>query len=157
MMEQNPYAAPTAPVQDNPAIPEGRPWQVWVIFIFIMFGAVSNAGFLVMLANGRFPMTPESAAYFSGFGTAEYLFSSASIVIYVAAAVALLRMRRVALPLMVTHVVLGLGFIAYQFTRPGYAEMMGHAGGYVGMAVGELITVSIAVYTYKLFRSGRLQ
>jgi hypothetical protein len=156
-MEQNPYAKSNVPVRDDPSLPEGRPWPVWVIFIFVMFGAVSNAGFLVMLAMGKFPMTPQSSTYFSGFSTLDYSLSLISIVVYVAAAVALLRMRRVAMPLMLAHLVISLGLIAFQFTRPGYSEMINQSGGYVGMMVGEIITLSIALYTYRLLRSGSLK
>ncbi len=156
-MEHNPYAKPTAVVRDDPSIPQGRPWPVWVIFVFIMFGAVSNAGFLVMLALGKFPLTPETATYFNGFSTFDYWLSMISIALYVAAAIMLLRMRRVAFKLMIAHLVVGLGLIAYQFTRPGYAEMMNQSGGYVGMLVGEIIRVSIAIYVYQLLRAGRLQ
>jgi hypothetical protein len=155
-MEQNPYAKPTAEVRDDPSIPEGRPWPVWVIFIFIMFGAVSNAGFLLMLATGRFPMAPETSTYFSGFGGLDYSLSLISIAVYVTAAIALLRLRRIALRLMLVHLAISLGLIAFQFTRPGYTEMMAHSGGVVGLIVGEVIMVIITLYTYKLFRAGRL-
>jgi hypothetical protein len=155
-MEHNPYAKPTAEVRDNPSVPEGRPWQVWVIFVFIMFGAVSNAGFLAMLAAGKFPMTPESSQYFSGFGGLDYSLSLISLAVYVAAAIALLRMRRIALKLMVVHLVLSLGLIAYQFTRPGYSDMMAQASGLVGLIVGEVLMAVITLYTYSLFKAGRL-
>jgi hypothetical protein len=155
-MEQNPYARPTAEVRDDPSIPEGRPWPVWVVFVFVMFGAVSNAGFLLMLATGKFPMTPETSTYFNGFGALDYSLSLISMAVYVAAAIALLRMRRIALRLMLAHFALSLGLIAFQFTRLGYTEMIAHSGGVSGLIVGEVIMLTIVLYTLNLFRAGRL-
>jgi hypothetical protein len=162
MSNPNPYATPNSPVDDPPTPQDGkRPKLVWVIFLFSLLGVVSTLATTWLMATGNFPAPSEAHYdYMENIPPYQHAISVAGIAVYLAAAIALFRMKAVAFTLYAVHFGVTVVAFAVNWFNPHYQALIADAGavpGLTGLAIGWGVTVAILCYAYRLRRQGRLR
>jgi hypothetical protein len=158
----NPYATPNSPLGDPPAPQDGkRPKLVWVIFLFSLFGVVSTLATTWLTITGNFPAPSEAHLdYMQNIPAYQHAISLAGIVVYLAAAIALFRMKAVAFTLFAVHFAVSVVAFGVNWFNPHYQALIADAGavpGLIGLVVGWGIAGSILWYAWRLKQQGRLR
>jgi hypothetical protein len=156
-MPDNPYAPPSASVEDQPESPGKRPLWIWVVFIFVCFGIVSGFISTMMVLSGRVVPDAGTAAYVASLTWGDHILTLISYGLYLAAAITLFGLRAVAPKLFGAHLGLTLLVMAYHLVaKPGYAELF-RGPGAVGLVSGLAINVAIVLYSLRLRQGGVLR
>jgi hypothetical protein len=127
---------------------------VWAIFLYyvITLGMGLILQLEMLLGVARFP--PEQQALIGSMSTAERLFGIGVAILTLAAATALWRLRKVALPLFSCVFVLSLGTIAWQLQPGGLYSKIFAQGvvmtGVMMFSVGVGVLMSVAIWSYVL-------
>ncbi|HYX63995.1 MAG TPA: hypothetical protein VE935_07235 [Burkholderiales bacterium] len=155
-MGANPYAPPRAAVADTGEAKHGRPVLVWVICIVFGFGVIFGVISTIALLAGR-PIGGEAAARAVAYMTTlDHVYGLAMSAITAWAVVALFRLKRSALPILLAIFGLGLASVLLNsLFRPEYRALFAGPGIY-SVAAGWLINLAILGYVWRLRARGVL-
>jgi hypothetical protein len=158
-MENNPYAAPRAAVQD--VGPErGRPVLVWVITIFMGLGIVSSVVSTLLALNGT-PIGGDAViAYLKsvGIGTFDHLWGLVATAISGFAFIDLFRLKRRALPVLAALFAAGLVYVGMKLAlNPAYRTLFDNPGGTWSLYGGWALNLAIIGYVWWLRAKGTLK
>ena len=142
----------------EPAEP-GRPPLVWFIAGWYCWGLVATVFSFAIIAAGVLPMPDAQKRYFDSLTAFDYFCSASGIALNLTAAAALVALRRVAYPLFVAALALGVAATAYQVAAKEWLAAMGPMapGAVVGTVVGWSIHVAVIFYARSLARRGVLR
>lgn len=138
---------------------QGRPFLVWVIFLLLMFGSAAIVVSTVVALSGIIPPGIQTEMGMDAMRTIDYVVSLALTLIYFAAAVALIRMRKAALYLFVAAFCGEFGVLIWEIVDKSRAAVImsdGDMSQFVSM-ISIAIAFFICVYTLKLALAERLQ
>lgn len=159
-MSDNPYATPQAAVADprNDAPPE-RPVMVWVICVLTWIGIAFGLLGLWLLTSNRLPIAPGQISFYSKLNIVDYLLMGGALVLSLVSSIALFLLRKIAAPLYLAGIGLGVAQLAWQIVARDWLTMMSAGGpaGYVGAVFGWVVSIAICLYVWSLARNGTLR
>jgi hypothetical protein len=133
-----------------------RPLLVWVIAIFIFLGAAWTMLSLFLISTGSIPLTPAQESFFKRLTLFDYAVSFVGTALNLIAAVALLMLRRIAVPLFLLSLTLTVVIAAWQAAATGWTEAIG-GPGLMGSLIGFVLLVAVCLYAWRLARTGVLR
>lgn len=133
-----------------------RPIGVWTISLFVLLSAIYTLFSLFLVFSGAVPLSPAEQSYFASLGIFDWLLSVAIGVTNIAAAIALLMLRKVALHLFVTAAGFNILSAVTQIFRTDVLEVL-EGYGLISAASGIIVIAAIILYTHRLTQKGTLQ
>ena len=133
----------------------GRPVWIWIILILTVISALGQLGSIFLIYSGAVPLPPEIVDHIADVPADDILVTLFVQVYFLAAAVALFMLRRIAVPLFLAGIGIELLVYAWQYLAYSWEDM----GGNVGLITAILsigLTVVIWCYALSLDRRGAL-
>jgi len=159
-MENNPYAAPRAPVIDVAAEKSSRPVLVWIITIFMAFGTIGGMVSSLLALSGN-PIGGEAAASYMksmGVGALDHLYLVIVMAVSAFGYIDLFRLKKRALLIIGGLFVVGMVVAAIKFAvQPAYRAMLATPQGYWSLLGGWAFSLAIIGYVWWLRRKGVLR
>lgn len=158
-MSQNPYAPPTARVEDievpiDPNAPRKRPVLVWIICIWIWLGLVSTPfGFYVTFSSDVPELAP-ARAFYAALSPLYWLWMSIGFVVSAVFSIQLFRLRRSSFTLGVAMLALTVLNTILMPTPPVAA---GGDMTWLGVAIAISFYALAVAYLWRLRRKGVLR
>ncbi|NVO15086.1 MAG: hypothetical protein HXX10_13710 [Rhodoplanes sp.] len=143
-------------MSDEPTVGPRRTVWIWVIFLWFLFSVGWTLLSFYLIRSGVVPVEPVQQAYFDRLTIVDYASTVLVAALNLAGALALFMLRKAALPIFLTGIVLSVGLIAWQTYSKGWAEALG-GSGLVGAVIGYGLILAICTYTWRLARRGVLQ
>jgi hypothetical protein len=159
-MENNPYAAPRASVNDVVPEERKRPFLVWVITIFMAFGIVGGIATSLATLLGSPLGGPEAAEQLRrmGLGQLDQIWTLAVMAISAVGYVDLFRLKRRALPILIAVFLAGvLYFVIKLLVSPAYRIVFDQPPMLWSMAGAWAINLAVIGYVWRLHRKGVLR
>jgi hypothetical protein len=146
----------TSVMQDAATARPKRPIWVWLISLFYIVSAGWTLLSFALIWTGVIPLEAEQKAYFARLSAIDY---AATIIIGASnfiGAIMLFLLRKAAVGLFLTALILTLALTIWQSATKGWVEAMG-GPGLVGALIGYAILLAVCVYAWHLSRKGVLR
>jgi hypothetical protein len=128
---------------------------VWVVFAWYVFSAGYTVLSFVLIHSGVVPLTAEASRYLGSLSPLDYAVTVLALVLNVAGAISLLRLRTAALYLFVAALALNVAMVGLHAVTKGFVAALG-AGGPIGLVLGYGISVLVCIYVWRLHARGTL-
>ena len=132
-----------------------RPIGVWIVCVYFAISIAATVISLIQLLEGEMPITPAQQAYFDKLGPTDYIGGATTLLLSSWAAVELFRLRKRAVAILSTVLVLNLGASLYHLIATNWSEALGMTG-LAGVAAGLSLLSLILIYAWTLQRRGVL-
>lgn len=132
-----------------------RPVMVWVISFFVIISVLFGLLLMYLVYSGAFPLPPEQEGYLTRMTALDYAFSGALAAVQLYAAIAFLRLRKIAYYLFSATLVINILFSLWQINQEGFFPGVGQSG-IIGMFFGWGISLAICIYAWRLMKRGVL-
>jgi hypothetical protein len=138
------------------SLPRKRPALVWVISILTFLAIAWSLCTLYVVWLAAVPLTPEAQAYFDRLTAFDYAMTFGGIALGLIGAVALLMLRRIALPFFVIALALTLASLAWQVAMKCWYDAIDGTGLVVtALLLG--LQIATCVYAWHLARRSVLR
>jgi len=111
---------------------------------------------LGQLVAGEVALTPAQQAYFDNLGPTDYIGGGTTLLLSSWAAIELFRLRKRAVTILSTVLILNLGASLYQLVATNWSDALGMTG-LAGVAAGLSLLAIILAYAWTLHRRGVLR
>ena len=132
-----------------------RPIGVWIVCVYFAVSIAATVISLVQLLEGEMSITPAQQAYFEKLGPTDYIGGATTLLLSSWAAVELFRLRKRAVAILSTVLILNLGASLYHLIATNWSEALGMTG-LAGVAAGLSLLSLILIYAWTLQRRGVL-
>jgi hypothetical protein len=136
-------------VHEPPPLPQHRPVLVWVIAIFYGFSVLSTIVTYSFVFSKAVPKTPAQTEFFASLTAMDHAVTAVVVLINLAGAVLLFRLKKAAPVLFALAFALGVTAVVYQILTKNWFAAVG-IPGVVSAVVGWCINVAIILYTFRL-------
>lgn len=134
-----------------PPLPKHRPVLVWVISIFYGFSIFPVLVSYAFVFSKSLPATPAQREYFSSLTVIDHAVTALVLLLNVAGAILLFRLKKAAPVVFSAAFALGVATVAYHcFTRNWFTTV--GIPGLISTVVGWCINLAIVVYAFRLRR-----
>jgi hypothetical protein len=132
-----------------------RPLGVWIVCAYFAVSIAATLISLAQLLEGEMSITPAQQVYFDDLGPTDYVGGATTLLLSSWAAVELFRLRKRAVAILSTVLILNLGASLYHLIATNWSEALGMTG-LAGVAAGLSLLSLILVYAWTLQRRGVL-
>lgn len=132
-----------------------RPVGVWIVCLYFAVSIAVTVISLAQLLEGEMSITPAQQAYFENLGPTDYIGGATTLLLSSWAAVELFRLRKRAVSILSTVLILNLGASLYHLFATNWSDALGMTG-LAGVAAGLSLLSIILVYGWTLQRRGVL-
>ncbi len=139
----------------EPASDSRRPKLVWVIAIGFGAAAVWTLLSLLLIETGHVELSDAQRTYFDNLSILDYGISVGIGVLNLAGAMTLFLLRRVALPLFLTSLIVSVAYACWSVYATSFEDAVG-ASGLLGSILGYSLLAAICAYTQRLRGRGIL-
>jgi hypothetical protein len=136
-------------------INQNRPFGIWLITLLYAVGLILTLTFLYFIWSGVVPMEPGDKAKLSNFPLVNLVASIIVVLLNTLAVGALFLLRKNALNLFLSALVLSLAFQAWQTATKGWTAGVGQVG-MSGIVLSYAIPILVCIYTWRLIKKGIL-
>lgn len=136
-------------LSEPPPLPKQRPVLVWVIAIFYGFSIFNTIASYAFVFSKTFPATPAQSQYFSSLSPIDHGVTALVVIMNLAGAIVLFRLKKAAPVLFTAAFGVGLAAVVYQCLTKNWFAAVG-AVGLIGAAVGWCINLAIILYAFRL-------
>jgi hypothetical protein len=138
------------------SLPRKRPALVWVISILTFLEIAWTLLTFYVVWSGKVLLTPEAQSYFDRLTPVSYAICFGGAAFSLLAAVALLMLRKIAVPLFVIVLALSLASLTWEVSTNGWADAV-DGTGLVVTALLSGLEVAACLYAWHLARRGVLR
>jgi len=132
-----------------------RPVLVWVIFVWtVLSSGYALVSFWLVYVRAV-PISPDAAVYLARLSPLHHAGTVLMLLLNLAGAVALVLLRKSALPLFALAFALNVALTLGNALTPGFSDALGGAGA-IGLAIGFVIGISVCLYAWRLRSLGIL-
>lgn len=158
-MSQNPYAPPTAKVEDieapvDPNAPRKRPVLVWIICLWTWFGLVSTPISLYWIVTSDAPQLTPMRGYYATLGPLLWVLFAIAILLSLAMSIQLFRLKRVAFTLATVQLTLG---VVNAIVMPTPPTPQGTSAAWISVGAGIGFYLLVVLYVGYLRRKNVLR
>jgi hypothetical protein len=132
-----------------------RPKLVWVIFLLTVLSVGYTALSSYLVLSGTIPLGPEEARYFQTLRPVDYAVTAAIGLVNVAAAIALFRLRSVAVYLYAAALAVGIVNVLVHAATTSFVAVLG-GPGIIGASIGLACWTAVCIYAWRLKARGVL-
>ena len=135
-----------------------RPGWVWMILMFYLYSVVWTLLSFYRIRSGAIPLNPQQQAYFDGLNLFDYSMTVLLEVTNLAGAISLLLLRKVALYLFGSALVINMLFSVWGLLSTNWTQAFAtHLSAVItGGVIGWVIMIAVCLYTWRLTRNGVL-
>jgi hypothetical protein len=132
-----------------------RPIGVWLTCAYFAVSISGTVISLLQLLSGSMTLTLAQQNYFDSLGPVDYVGAATTLLLSSWAAIELFRLRKRAVQILATVLVMNLGASVYHVLVTNWTEALG-VTGLSGVAAGLSLLALILVYAWTLQRRGVL-
>jgi hypothetical protein len=131
-----------------------RPILVWIICIYVFISVPLGLFGIYRVYSHLADFPPEMVSYYQHLTVFDHSLTVLNAFLFLVASICLFRLKRVALNLYLTVLVLNIMLSAWSVFVKGFLQAVGSTIGYVSLLTGWCILLAICGYVWKLIKKG---
>jgi hypothetical protein len=130
--------------------PRRRPKLVWAIFLCTILSTGLVALSFALVLSGAIPLGPEEEEYFRNLTPTDYAFTVFNGSLNLVAAIALFRLKGIAVYLYAAALVFGVLYTLVLAATTNFTMALGGGSGMGGMLMGFVVWAAVCAYAWRL-------